>query len=480
MAAPPLNAKFVRAHVVPPVAQNAPAGSMGWILRLLYEFWGFCLHGTNDLRVPGWMATSQLTGSYISMPTDFESGSNVLLASGSDGSTAAGMPYFIVTGSSPFSASYVGKWLTLWQSGSTSTDDSIYPIVGWINSSSIIIDPQVGGTVDAGSTSGSVPSLTTRSGVNYRVIDYYSASGLPYASGQYFVLQFNDASQVNVGQANSQAKIVTYEGLSTFSEPRIQLSPSGSWDGTHFISESYSEITPELNLGPSYGGWVSADWFHGSATGPGFITLIGGTGFLMCQVGGPWLYDGGSPGSKGSFFHIEVPTRLYPQANDPNPICAINVGSTQASLISNVGYGAAHRFFPSPHDATLRRWPCLVRSITGSGWNGTTFLSNSPSSGATLGRGVTSRWSLFQNPRLGKFVTAEAVLGMSSVPGQASAAGQFSLARARLRSVRFTAGTYPLCIRVGDGADRWIHAGGGVMWPWDHAYVANRPLFRSF
>ena len=478
MAAPPLNAKFVRAHVVPPVAQNAPAGSMGWILRLIYEFWGFCLHGSNDLRVPGSMASSQVTGSYISMPTGFQSGSTVLLASGSDGTTTAGMPYFTVTGSTPFSASYVGKWLTMWQSGSTSTDDSVYPIVGWINSSSIVIDPQAGGTVDAGSTSGSVPKLTTRNSINYRVVDYYAASGLAYTAGQYFVIQFNDAAQVNPGQASSQAKIASYN--STFSELRIQLSPSGSWDGTHFISESYAEIVPETGLGPTYGGWSVADWFHGNATGPGFITLIGGTGFLMCQIGGPWMYDGGFPGSAGSFFHIEVPTRLYPQANDPNPICAINVGAMRGVLVSNIGYGAGHRFFPSPYDATLRRWPCLVKSITGSGWNGSTFLANFPNSGATLGKGVTSRWSLFENSRISKFVMADGILSMATVPGQASAAGQFSLARARLRSVRFTAGTYPLCIRVGDGVDRWIHAGGGIMWPWDHAYVADRPLFMSF
>jgi len=472
MAAPPLNAKFVRSHMVPN-AQNMPAGGMGTILRLVYEFWGFCLHGSNDLRAPGWMASSQLTGSYISMPTGFESGSNILLASGSDGTTTAGSPYFSVTGSAPFSASYVGKWLTTWQSGSTSTDDSIYPIVGWLNSSSIVIDPQCGGTPP---TTASVPQLTTRSGINYRVIDYYAASGLTYAAGQYFVIQFNDSGQVNSGQASSQAKIVSYN--STFSELRVQLSPSGSWDGTHFVSESYAEIAPEVSLGPSYGGWGIADWFHGVGVFPGYVTLVGGTGFLLCQAGGTWMSAGGGQNA-GSFFHIEVPSRMYPQASDPNPICAINVGSGRASIQANVGYGATHRFFPSPYDATLRRWPGLIKSITGSGWNGSTFLA-AIQSGPTLGNGVVSRWSLFENPRINKFLMNSAVMAMATVPGQAAATGQFSLARARLRSVRFTSGTYPLFIRVGDGTDRWIHAGGGTMWPWDHALVADRPVFMGF
>lgn len=475
MAALPLNAKFVRAHVVPN-AQNAPAGSMGWILRLVYEFWGFCLHGSDDLRVPGSMASSQATGSYISMPVGFESGSNVLLASGSDGTTTAGMPYFSAGSSAPFSASFVGKWLTTWKSGSTSTDDSVYPIVGWLNSSSIVIDPQCGGTPP---NSTSAPQMTTRGSVNYRVVDYYAASGLTYASGQYFVVQFNDAGQVNVGQASSQVKVASYN--STFSELRLQLSPSGSWDGTHFLHENYAEIPPDVTLGGGYGGWGTPDWFHGAGPFPGTINLIGGAGFLMCQVGGTWVGGGGFAGREGSFFHVEVPTRLYPVANDPNPICAANMGAMLATVQATNGFGASSRWFPSPYDATLRRWPCLVRSCTGSGWNSTLYGGSVPNSGPTIGLGRVQRWNLFENPRTNKFVMTDGVLSMaSSVAGQASAVGQFSLARARMRSIRFTSGNYPLFIRAGDNTDRWIHAGNGIMWPWDHALVSDRPLFMSF
>jgi hypothetical protein len=476
--APPLNAKFVRAHYAHPAPQSIPNGGTGWILRLVYEFWGFCVHGSNDLVQPGGFATSQLTGSYLSMPAGFESGSTVLLASGSDGATAAGLPYFNAA-SAPFSASYVGKWLTTWQSGSTSTDDSIYEILGWINSSSIVVDPTMGGTPT--SASGSTPQLTTRTGVNYRVIDYHAVSGLAFASGQYMVLQFNDAFAVNPGQVNSQVKVSGDVGFTTFSQVRLRLSPSGSWDGTHFLNENYPEIIPEVTLGGGYGGAGQSDWWHGSGNAGqdnrGFVTLIAGTGFLICSMGGPWINAGGN--NAGSCFHIEVPTRLYPRANDPNLICAINMGNMVVGFHAVNGYGFGHRFFPSPYDVVQRRWASMTRSYTGSSWN--TFVwPGGFNSGGTVETGNTTRWSLFDNPRTNKFLMSDGVLSSATFSGQPSAAGQFSLARARLRTMRFTSGNNLHYIRVGDGVDRWIHIGGGVMWPWDHSVVSNRPMFSGF
>src|SRR5579864_3680834 len=166
MAAPVLNAKFLRSFFIP--AGYGTNGCMGWIHRLVYEFWGFCVNGDNNLSRPGpgSLANSQLTGSYLNMPVGWESGS-LVLASGSDGTTSAGLPYFNVTGSQPFAPTMVGKWLTMWQSGSLSTDDSIYYISTWLNSSSIMLDPTYGGT--SVGPSGSVPQLTSRSNINYRV-----------------------------------------------------------------------------------------------------------------------------------------------------------------------------------------------------------------------------------------------------------------------------------------------------------------------
>ena len=71
---------------------------------------------------------------------------------------------------------------------------------------------------------------------------------------------------------------------------------------------------------------------------------------------------------------------------------------------------------------------------------------------------------------------SEPLLSLGTVNGYASVAGKFSLARARLRSTRFISDQVQF-LRFGDAPDRWIHAGGGVLWPWDHAVVPARPLF---
>ena len=450
-----LGAKFIRSHYASPAPQNQPMGAMGWVMRLLYEFWGFCVHGTSDVSAPGSMASS---GSYLRMPVGFESGSTVLLASGSDGYTVAGMPYFTVTGSSPFNPSCVGKWLTIWKSGSTSTDDSVYQITSWLNSSSVAVDASSGGT-PVGS-SGSVPVLTTRSDVCYRVVDYYAASGLTYTPGDYMVLQFNDASTVNPGQANTQVRV--YASGTSYSDLHLVLSPSGSWNGSAFAGEPTYDVGPETLTNGA--GWGTADWWHGNTAGrTGYVSLVCGTGFLVCHVGGPWM-------TACSFFAVEVPKRLYPASNDPNPVCAANFGNLSYGVQATLGRGYAHRFFPSPYDSTFRRWPVMVRSYTGSGFDSTVW-------GGSVETCDVGRWNVFVNPRSSVFVSSDGVLTLPTVAGQAAATGQFSLARARLRSMRFCASGLPMGMRVSDETGDWIHVAGGVMLPWDRSVLGSRPLF---
>src|SRR5579871_1397162 len=453
MTAPQLQAKFLRAYAIPPNS-GGTNGDMGWILRLVYEFWGFCVNGDNNLGRPGpgSVANSQLSGSYINMPVGWESGSNVLLASGSDGTTVQGLPYFNVTGSTPFSPNMVGKWLTMWQSGSTSTDDSIYYITQWLNSSSIVVDPSYGGT-PVGPT-GSIPQLTTRTGINYRVIDYGQVALMSYGTSNFLVIQFPRAAQVNAGQVQPQAKLGCG---SFFTQFTITLSPSGSWNGAAFAGENYAAIYPETGLfGPGGGGWGTPDWFHNSGGGRGWVTLIGGLGFLICQAGSD---SNGMMPNGGSCFQIEIPQRLYPQASDPNPICAMNFGNLGVGLNSQNGYGFAHRFFPSPYDSLTRRWPILTRNPMGSYWNGSLW------NGYGIQGGNVDRWSFFFNRPLKKFWSSDGILCNATVNGQASVSGQFSLARARVRTMRFTSGGYPYYTRVGDNSDKWIHCGGGVLWP---------------
>src|SRR5579863_1156799 len=263
MPAPVLNAKFLRSFHVNPTPGIGATACMGWVMRLMFEFWGFCVNGSNDLVNPGSGSMATTAGTdFMSMPIGWASGSTVLLATGSDGQTTQGLPYFQAGSSTPFSSGVVGKWLTTWQSGSTSTDDSIYLITSWLNSSSIVLDPTYGGTpVSPIGTSGSLPQLTTRTNINYRVIDYQAAANLGYANGDYFVMQFSNASNVNPGQASSQARLRGTAGQSTLTNFGITLSPSGSWNGTSFTGEVYTEVLSEGNIAGPGGGGHTGDWF---------------------------------------------------------------------------------------------------------------------------------------------------------------------------------------------------------------------------
>lgn len=458
--------------LIAPGPPNGPRGAMLSIMKLIYEFWGFCVNGGNSLRQPGGFATSQTLGSYLNMPVGFESGS-ILLASGSDGFTSQGNPYFSAI-STPFAPTHVGMYLVTWVSGSTSTDDSIYRITRWLNSSSIVVDPSTGGTPlpPQPNITGSFPTFTARSSVNYRVVDIAGTGGLAAATGQYMVLQFNNANSINPGQVNSQFKLTGQSGNDVNTNLTVTLSPSGSWNGTSFANESYPEFGGEQsNSGPGGGGWGSPDWFHNSGGGRGRVSLWGGTGFIMCAAGGEdWTSE--FPGN-GSLIHIEIPLRLYPQASDPNPICGVNQGNLGINTNGQTGFSYGMRWFPSPYDTLQRRWATAVRCFGGATWHNTTWNQ-------AIQNGQVNRYPELNYNRLSnKFVSADGILCQVAVNTQATPTGQYSLARARLRTVRFTAGGYPYWMRAGDPGNQWIHIGAGVLWPWDGACL-SRPLLRGF
>lgn len=465
MALVPFKPKFLRAHVYkPPTSGESANKVLPGIFKVLYEFWGFCVNGGNSLTVPGGFATSHVTGSYIEQPTGFESGSTVLLASGSDGYTQYGLPYFS-THTAVFSTASVGKHLVIWKSGSTSTDDSIYPIIGFRSAFSVVVDPTTGGT--SVGASGSVPILTARTDINYRLVDFDAAKALTtYRQGQHMVLQFNGAADVNVGQRNSQAKLVYRDTTTTptsIGTMHIHLSPSGSWDGTTFVSESISEIAGETTVDQITAGPES--WVRGFPGGNQFITIIADKTAII-------LHHAYEPaGGNSNSFVIEIPQRLYPQHLDPNPICARNSGAYGIQHGAN-GYGDAHRFFPSPYDAVLRRWPILVRGYMNSWW-AFNYAENQNLPSLRI-----RQFNVFYNPITHKFLSSDGLLALGTVSGQASAVGQYCLARALTRTVRYCPTAVPFLQRIGDGEDRWICAGSGILYPWDHAIVPNGRLFR--
>jgi hypothetical protein len=51
-------------------------------------------------------------------------------------------------------------------------------------------------------------------------------------------------------------------------------------------------------------------------------------------------------------------------------------------------------------------------------------------------------------------------------------AGQYALARARLRRTRFISPIIPQMQRLGDNGE-WLHVGVGILWPWDNAILPS-------
>lgn len=422
-----LNSKFVRAHFVN-VSQTTTT-AMRWTFKLIYEFWGFCVNGGDSLTVPGGFATSGSTtplSGAIGFPVGFESGSTVLLASGTDGITVAGMPFFS-TVNPIFSSSYVGKHLVTWKSGSTSTDDSVYEIRQWLNSSSVRVNILQGGTPYTGSLH---PGFTDRTQVNYRVIDFNAAANLPgYDPNDKLVLQLNGAGLVNSGQLNSQCRL-----RHNTTNLGVTVSPSGSWTP---VSGNFLDPTSETNV----------NWAN-SGTGTGFISLWGSQDYLIVHSKGAW-------NSAASWLHVEIPQRLYPQPLDPNPIWFLNYAADALDQTNYYGVTTHH-----PPDGTTRNYSTFARSPVGDNWSITFFPS--PYVIRTFSNG---RWNnMWFNPFTNKFIFTDLVAGLTGV------ANQFCMSRFRLRRLRVTVPIVPQFQRLGNLGE-WIFLNDGVMWPWDNTIL---------
>jgi hypothetical protein len=434
-----LTSKFVRAHHVN--SSITPVNSIRWFHKLLYEFWGFCVNGGNSLLIPGGYAPV----SGVLFTEQWQSGSAVLLASGSDGVTTDGNPFFTAASVNWTSGSLLGKWLVTWKSSSYSTDDSVYPITQIINSSTIRVNVNNGGTPYTGSLH---PSFTARTNVNFRVVDFAAAIALGgyTADADGLVLKLDGAEVVNLGQVTPhvRTRVRTSVGVNT---PNIglTLSSSGSW--TPASSSGYfTDASAEINADTNASG-------YGTLTSTGYITLIAAHDFLLTNMRG-WQAS-----SNMSGFHVEIPQRLYPQNNDPNPICAMNYGITSLGMDSSTeSYGGGFKLVHMP-DGTTRKWRGQIRSLTGD------YFHNTQHPGTALSGVSNGRFNdMFFNTYKGKFMMFDAILGLN-VSQQV-----YAPIRCRLRRVRFTAPITPLFQRYGDFGE-WINVSNGILWPWDNAII---------
>jgi hypothetical protein len=437
-----LTAKFVKAHYIP---SSNDLGGIRWLHKLIYEFWGFCVNGGNSLTQPGGFAP--LSG--VLMPHGFESGSAVLIASGTDGQTTLGMPFFVAPSVNWTSGSMVGRWLVTWQSSSKSTDDSIYPIIQVVNSSSIRIDVNAGGTPWPANMH---PSLTTRTNINYRVVDFNAIPSLPgyTTSVDGLVLNLPAAYLVNSGQVTPQCRTrINYTGGVTYLG--LTVSPSGTWTPLPGNTGQFTEATSEAT---SNNGWILA-----FTTSNSYITLMGAQDFLICHH----KFGAGQP---ASIFHIEIPQRLYPQGIDPNPVVCL-IASQYGILTGNNGYGTGIVTFNPPNNSWTAVWS-RIRSLHASYFPNTIYPSSNP---ASL---VNGRWNeAFFNVYKNKFMMSDIAL---SLPYTAS---QFFTLRMKLRRARWCAPIIPSLQRMGDYGE-WINTQNGIIWPWDSSVMPYNVFLGGF
>lgn len=443
--------KFVKAHLGTTTGGNN-GGVLYW-MKLVYEFWGFCVNGTNDLRSPGGFATisGSLAPNYLRMATGFETGSSMLIASGSDGSTTYGNQVFTAASVNWTSGTMVGRHLVAWQSGSTSLDDSIYQIVRVLDSSSILVNTNQGATAMSGSRN--EPRFTSRTGINFRVINFAAASALPgFATDDYMILQFN-APAINTGSSYSQARIRLRTGGSAIDQGNISLSASGSWNGTVFTDlgpESSPDGSNTDEGGSPYG------FFSWAISGDSAFNLWGDQGGLIAHS------RSSADSSTRNFFHVEVPRRLFPQSKDPNPICFVNVGKqppSTSNFAQNENYSAGWVVHCPLDNVVVRRHHALARNLGGTA-NSDLFANQNM-------HNVPGRFrNSFYNRGSRKFVILDLILS------HRLSTNSYTMGRCQLRLATFVPGPTQVNTKLGSRG-QWIAIHEGVLWPWDNSQLPN-------
>lgn len=347
--------------------------------------------------------------------------------------------------SQPFTAAMIGKTLVAWKSGSGSSEDGLYNIVGYVSPTNIIVNVNNGGTPSA--LDGYKPAFSTRSSINYRVVDMGVAGATTgVADGNSMVLQL-DPTGINTGQANSQIQLII---AGTNGRIDHRISPAGTWNGTVF-SDATTQTAPNS---PS-----STSFFSGTAGGTTQqITLIGDKDFLV----GHYRDANNAHGAAGVVFHFEIPDRLYTLAQDPNPVVVNFNGFGATTQFTSTGtthtYGGG--WVMKCNDNVARAYRCSVRALSGDGNANLTLVAAAQTPGNALSD-IRAGANVFTGNLLNSpgFLTLPAVVG------------QYSLSRVRLRRVRFANIFMPQFTRFNTSSGDFILMTQGVAVPWDKAVL---------
>jgi len=363
------------------------------------------------------------------------------LDSGNDGTTTFGTGIFssntVNFNQLNISGSLLNKYLVTWIPDSQSTDDSIYRIIGVDDAKTIRVDTSTGGTTRIGGKL----SFSSRTNVHFRIVDIVRAAQAGdwgnVTQRQHLVLNF-DAQNVNEDQLTSQVKIE----LSTLQRHvGITISPSGSWNGTTF-TDGY--LIP------------SQSWFQAAADGFGSFYFFGGRDFLITHHSG---LEGSWTTNFKPVLYIEVPQRLYPKDKDPNPITAMMSFNSPTSSISATTGAYATSFKMVCHDGQMRDWLSMPKVPFGNGTEinqSITALSGGIWDSISNATNSTHKKAHF-NQFSERYLTSDVILAQTG-------STQYCMSRARLRRTRFIGRNTRMASRIGE---KWLHIGGGILWPWD-------------
>ena len=422
-------------------------------LKVLYEFWGYCINAPSSLDTPGAMLAK-------TFPAGFENGD--VVESGTDGVTQFSTPGYFFANSVTWSSEHVGKYVVMWKPGEESPDDSIYRILTVINTDTVLVDAMGGGgTVHLGNR----PTFSDRSRIYFRVVGIETVGTLAgWTNDMGMVLTFSGSSAVNTGQLPSQIRVFV-DTVSGNQEVKLQASPSGSWNGSAFTDGS-NIISPLRE-------WTD---FEDSTV---FLYFAGSKDHIISVMGSE------DADSTYSGIHIEIPKRMYPQEIDPNPIVFMTYGTTLTSwdddgFTGGQAYGTS-LYSPGVDGTNQRAWPAhrmFVSNIFEELSLNEPFWSN-PGQAAEFafqerssgGIGYTGRYHEFEKNDVDRRVLSTDVVCYDRL------AARFTLGRFRLRKVRASHGNQPSGVRHGRN---WIHFRAGILLPWDNAIIHYGPFWRRW